>query len=155
MTNATMIMSSHPCVGKRSVADSHAAMITCVNIRCQTGSVKISSARDTATSTQTASQIGVISTAGSSAHEVSIPSIRPTPPVRETGMVWRERELGRSTTLKVLLLISHQIEARVATNESAGVAARGKGKLAIITLNYTWESSFIGRADSRMKCNFD
>ena len=146
MANATMIMNTHPCVGKRSVVDSHTAMITCVNIRCQTGSVKISSARDTATNTQTASQTWVVRTVGSRAHEVSIPSIRPTPPVRETGVVWRERELGRSTILRVLLLISHQIEARVAINEISGVAARGNGRLMIMTLNYTCQPSFIGSA---------
>ena len=144
MKNATMIMNIHPCAGKRSVVDSHAAMITCVNILCQTSSVKISSARDTATNTQTASQIGVVSTAGSRAHEVSIPSTKPTPPVRGTGVVWRERELGRSTILRVLVLISHQTEARVATNEIRGVEARGNGRLAIMTLNYTCEPSFVG-----------
>ena len=146
MTNATIIMSIHPCVGKRRVADSHTAMITCVNMRCQTGSVKISSARDTATNTQTASQIWVVRTVGSRAHEVSIPSIRPTPPVRGTGVVWRERELGRSTILRVLLLINHRTEARVAINEISGVAARGNGRLAIMTLNYTCQASFVGSA---------
>ena len=146
MANATMIMNIHPCAGKRSVADSHDAIITCVNILFQTGSVKISSARDTATSTQTATQIWVVSTAGSRAHEVSIPSIRPTPPVRGTGAVWRERELGRSMILRVLLLISHQIEARVATNEIRAVVARGNGRLAIMTPDYTCEPSFVGSA---------
>jgi hypothetical protein len=121
-------------------------MITCVNILCQTSSVKISSARDTAINTQTASQTWMGSTAGSSTHEVSIPSIRPTPPVRGTGVVWRERELGRSTILRVVLLTNHQIEASVATNEINGVAARGNERLAIMTLNYTCEPSFIANA---------
>ena len=144
MANATMIMNIHPCAGKMRVAESHDAMIACANIRCQTGNVKISSMRDTAANTQTASQIGVVSKAGSRAHEVSIPSTKPTPPVRGTGVVWRERELGRSTILRVLLLISHQTEVRVATNEISGVAARGNERLAIMTLNYTCEPSFVG-----------
>jgi hypothetical protein len=48
--------------------------------------------------------------------------------------------------LRVLLLISHQIEARVATNEIRDVAARGKGRLAIMMLDYNCKPSFVGSA---------
>jgi hypothetical protein len=97
-----------------------------------TGRVRTSSAKDTAASRLTPIHTGKGSAVGRSAQEINIPSSIPSPPVRVIGVVWREREFGRSSILRVLPLISHQIRLNVTINTSNGAVMRGKERLEIM-----------------------
>lgn len=132
-----MVTAIQPFVSNRSATENQTATMPCTSNRPRTGRPKISSAKDVSASRATPNNTETGSVTGRKAHDVNMPNTMPSPPVRGTGIVCRERGLGWSSILRTLLLINHQIKVKVTVNAINGAITGEKAGSAIMLLNYS------------------